>query len=76
MARWSNAASRLWQVASRLRWRARGIDRLAEDAAQRGWDDVARRLLAIFTQVAGGAPGAPATLPAPAPTPAIANLRE
>jgi glycosyltransferase involved in cell wall biosynthesis len=27
--------------------------RLAEDAAQRGWDDVARRLIAIFEQVAG-----------------------
>jgi len=35
--------------------------RLAEDAAQRGWDDVARRLLAIFEQVAG-------TRPAPAPS--------
>jgi glycosyltransferase involved in cell wall biosynthesis len=48
--------------------------RLAEDAAQRGWDDVARRLLAIFAQVTGDAPGVATTSPtsrASAAAPAI-----
>lgn len=44
--------------------------RLADEAAQRGWDDVARRLLVIFSQVTGGRAAAPAPRITRTPMPA------
>jgi len=43
---------------------------LADEAIHRGWDDVARRLLVIFSQITGGGPATPAPPATRAPRPA------